>query len=151
MALHLYQPGRRGHDGQDASRRLSAKLYGRCGRTPPLRLLGRLIAGPSRRTFRLQVEAFYPEPLNAWFEVRCYPSPEGLSMFFTDTTERKQREEQLRLLESAALQTSDGILILKVPRKELRRGKNPIFVNPAFERITGFDLDDLRQGALEAL
>ena len=46
----------------------------------------------------LQVEAFYPEPLNAWFEVRCYPSPEGLALFFTDTTQRKRAEEEIRLL-----------------------------------------------------
>jgi PAS domain S-box-containing protein len=44
----------------------------------------------------VQVEAFYPEPLNRWFEVRCYPSPEGLSLFFTDTTERRHTEERLR-------------------------------------------------------
>ncbi|HYN15733.1 MAG TPA: PAS domain S-box protein [Terriglobales bacterium] len=46
----------------------------------------------------VQVEAFYPEPLNAWFEVRCYPSPEGLALFFTDTTERKRAEEEIRFL-----------------------------------------------------
>jgi two-component system cell cycle sensor histidine kinase/response regulator CckA len=44
----------------------------------------------------VQVEAFYPEPLNAWFEVRCYPSPEGLSLFFNDVTERKRAEQELR-------------------------------------------------------
>lgn len=44
----------------------------------------------------LQVEAFYPEPLNRWFEVRCYPSPEGLTLFFTDTTERRHAEERMR-------------------------------------------------------
>ena len=41
----------------------------------------------------VQVEAFYPEPLNRWFEVRCYPSPEGLSLFFTDITQRLRAEE----------------------------------------------------------
>jgi PAS domain S-box-containing protein len=46
----------------------------------------------------VRVEAFYPEPLNAWFEVRCYPSPEGLSLFFTNTTERKRAEEEIRTL-----------------------------------------------------
>ncbi len=50
----------------------------------------------------VQVEAFF-EPLNAWFEVRCYPSPEGLSLFFTNTTEHRHAQEQLRLLESAAI------------------------------------------------
>jgi len=44
----------------------------------------------------VQVEAYYPEPLNAWFEVRCYPSPEGLALFFTDVSQRKQAEVELR-------------------------------------------------------
>ena len=49
----------------------------------------------------VQVEAFYPEPLNAWFEVRCYPSSEGLTIFFSDVTARKQAEEQLRRQQDA--------------------------------------------------
>jgi two-component system, cell cycle sensor histidine kinase and response regulator CckA len=44
----------------------------------------------------VRVEEFYPAPLNRWFEVRCYPSPEGLSLFFSDTTERHHTEERLR-------------------------------------------------------
>jgi PAS domain S-box-containing protein len=44
------------------------------------------------------VEAFYSEPLNGWFEIRCYPSPEGLSFFFTDVTKRKQAEAEIRRL-----------------------------------------------------
>ena len=40
-------------------------------------------------------EAYYP-PLETWFECRCYPSPEGISVFFTDTTARKRKEEALR-------------------------------------------------------
>ena len=44
----------------------------------------------------VQFEAFYPEPLNAWFEFRCYPSSEGLSLFFSDTTGRKLSDETLR-------------------------------------------------------
>jgi PAS domain S-box-containing protein len=99
---------------------------------------------------RVEVEAFYGDPLNAWFEVRCYPSPEGLSLFFTDTTERKRAEEQLRLLESATLQTSDGVVILKVSGDD-SCCQHPVFANPAFEQITGFTLEDLRQGALPLL
>jgi PAS domain S-box-containing protein len=44
------------------------------------------------------VEAFYPDPLNAWFDARCYPSPEGLSIFYTDITKRKQAEEEIHRL-----------------------------------------------------
>jgi PAS domain S-box-containing protein len=96
------------------------------------------------------VEAFYPEPLNAWFEVRCYPSTEGLALFFTDTTERKRTEERLRLLESAVLQAGDGILIFTIG-SGIYCHPDPIFANPAFTRITGFTLEDLKQGALHQL
>ena len=42
-------------------------------------------------------EEFYPEPLNRWFEVRAYPSAEGLSIFFSDITERKRSQRDLEL------------------------------------------------------
>ena len=94
----------------------------------------------------VQVEAFFEDPLNAWLEVRCYPSPDGLTLFFTDTTERKRTEEQMRLLESAVLQTSDGILIVKVSGTDTCC-QEPVFANSAFEHITGFNLEDLQKGA----
>jgi PAS domain S-box-containing protein len=40
-------------------------------------------------------EEYYPEPLNAWFEVRTYPSETGLSVYFRDVTERHERERRL--------------------------------------------------------
>ncbi|WP_232702436.1 PAS domain S-box protein [Halobacterium wangiae] len=40
-------------------------------------------------------EAYYPEPLDAWFEVRAYPSETGLSVYFRDVTERREYERQL--------------------------------------------------------
>jgi PAS domain S-box-containing protein len=39
-------------------------------------------------------EAEY-EPLDAWFDVRAHPAPGGLSVYFTDITERKERERVL--------------------------------------------------------
>lgn len=41
------------------------------------------------------VEAHYP-PLDSWFTVRAYPDENGLSIFFRDITERKERERKLR-------------------------------------------------------
>jgi PAS domain S-box-containing protein len=35
------------------------------------------------------------EPLDRWFEVRAYPSEDGLSVYFHDVTERRQAEEAL--------------------------------------------------------
>jgi PAS domain S-box-containing protein len=44
----------------------------------------------------VEFEEFYPEPMNKWLECRCYPSAEGLSVYFHDITARKQAEALLR-------------------------------------------------------
>ncbi|SFL80787.1 SpoIIE family protein phosphatase [Geodermatophilus ruber] len=45
-------------------------------------------------------EAYYPAPLDAWYEIRAWPGPDGLSVYFLDVTERRNAEERAR--ESAA-------------------------------------------------
>lgn len=42
----------------------------------------------------VEFRAFYP-PLNSWFEVRAYPSSEGLAVYFQDVSDRIVLEEQL--------------------------------------------------------
>ena len=41
-------------------------------------------------------EAYYPAPLDAWYEVRAWPAPDGLSVYFLDVTERRAAEERAR-------------------------------------------------------
>jgi PAS domain S-box-containing protein len=41
------------------------------------------------------IEEFY-EPYQRWFENRIFPSPEGLTIFFSDVTERKRAELAVR-------------------------------------------------------
>ncbi|MBD1995923.1 PAS domain S-box protein [Leptolyngbya sp. FACHB-541] len=38
----------------------------------------------------------FGEPVQRWLEVRAYPSPEGIAIYFQDISERKQAEEALR-------------------------------------------------------
>lgn len=40
-------------------------------------------------------EAYYPPPLDAWYEVRAWPSPEGLSVYFLNITDRHVAQEEL--------------------------------------------------------
>ncbi|HMB50554.1 MAG TPA: PAS domain S-box protein, partial [Natronoarchaeum rubrum] len=40
-------------------------------------------------------ELYYPEPLESWYEIHVYPSETGLSVYFNDITERKEREREL--------------------------------------------------------
>ena len=50
-------------------------------------------------------EAFFPDPLNVWLECHCYPSDEGLSVYFHDIDDRHEmetRREQLLAAEQAA-------------------------------------------------
>ncbi|HSU03838.1 MAG TPA: SpoIIE family protein phosphatase [Nocardioides sp.] len=40
-------------------------------------------------------EAHYPPPLDAWYEVRAWPSPEGLAVYFVDITARREAQDAL--------------------------------------------------------
>jgi PAS domain S-box-containing protein len=35
-------------------------------------------------------DAYYPVPLDGWYELRAWPSPEGLSVYFLEVTERRR-------------------------------------------------------------
>ncbi|MGK5112353.1 MULTISPECIES: SpoIIE family protein phosphatase [unclassified Geodermatophilus] len=39
-------------------------------------------------------DAYYPAPLNGWYELRAWPTPEGLSVYFLEVTERRQARER---------------------------------------------------------
>lgn len=47
----------------------------------------------------IQLEEYYP-PYDRWFVNHIYPSPDGLSIYFRDTTERKKQEERMRINEA---------------------------------------------------
>jgi PAS domain S-box-containing protein len=49
-------------------------------------------------------EAHYPAPLNAWYEVRALPGPDGLSVYFHDVTSRHAAQAQAeRVMRQAGL------------------------------------------------
>jgi serine phosphatase RsbU (regulator of sigma subunit)/PAS domain-containing protein len=39
-------------------------------------------------------DAYYPAPLDGWYELRAWPSPDGLSVYFTEVTERRRMQER---------------------------------------------------------
>ncbi len=41
------------------------------------------------------LDDFYSEPLDAWFDIRVYPSELGLAVYFQDVSERREFEEQM--------------------------------------------------------
>lgn len=48
----------------------------------------------------MHVEEYYP-PLERWFEVRAYPAPQSLSIFFRDVTVRRAADEKIAIAQSS--------------------------------------------------
>jgi PAS domain S-box-containing protein len=90
----------------------------------------------------VEFEEFYP-PLDTWFAVHAYPSPEGLSVYFQDITERKRAQEALqesearfrRLFESNII----GIIFADL-------SGNITMANNAFLQIVGYTQEELHAG-----
>ncbi|NEK93863.1 SpoIIE family protein phosphatase [Modestobacter muralis] len=62
-------------------------------------------------------EAYYPAPLDAWYEVRAWPSTDGLSVYFLNVTQRhradetaRQEVERLALLARVTDSLSDALI-----------------------------------------
>ena len=84
-------------------------------------------------------EEFYPEPLNVWLSIQVQPSKAGITIFFTDVTERRRREiERDRLFKERqrfftlveAAQDFIGMCDMQ---------GRPFYGNPAAFRLLGFD------------
>ncbi|TVP46582.1 MAG: EAL domain-containing protein [Halomonas sp.] len=78
-------------------------------------------------------EAYNPR-FERWLEVHVYPSPEGLAVYFRDIHERKATERQLNLLERSVESSTNGVVIVDAQDSDLPM----VYVNAAFERITGY-------------
>jgi len=52
------------------------------------------------RNNETRVFDYYNEPLKTWFNIRCYPSKHGLSIYFRDITQEKEQQKELERLNS---------------------------------------------------
>ncbi len=93
------------------------------------------LAVENQQTTRFQ--AFYP-PLGKWFDVSAYPIPEGLAVYFRDVTDERERQEQLRLVEAALSRQNDTVIITEAEPIEAPDGPRIVYLNDAFERLTGY-------------
>lgn len=84
----------------------------------------------------------YYEPLGRWFEVRAYPTEDGVAIYFQDVTKKRQDEEQLRLLQTCVQRMNDIILITEAESSN-EDAPRVVYVNDAFEKHTGFRADEI--------
>jgi serine phosphatase RsbU (regulator of sigma subunit)/PAS domain-containing protein len=57
-------------------------------------------------------DAYYPAPLDGWYELRAWPSPDGLSVYFLEVTERRR-------IQSRAEKSAQRLAILAQVSAEL--------------------------------
>ena len=77
----------------------------------------------------------YYAPLDRWFEARVYPSPAGVSVFFSDVTERKRVEEALRASQAQLQIISDNVLDLVA---QISLDGTYVYVSPSYETVLGY-------------
>jgi PAS domain S-box-containing protein len=90
-----------------------------------------------------RVERFF-DPLDIWTEFRIYPSESGLSVYLTDITERKEREQRLEQYR-AMTQAAQDVIITIDETSTIHS------VNPAVEDVFGYTPADLRGKSLTRL
>lgn len=82
----------------------------------------------------------YYDPLETWFEVRAYPAPDTLSVYFRDVTLEKMREQQLRDSEARL----DGIVNSQIDLvSRYLLDTTLTFVNNAYAEYFGYSRDEL--------
>ncbi|WJJ95071.1 hybrid sensor histidine kinase/response regulator [Neopusillimonas aromaticivorans] len=126
-------------------RRQRDDLLGKCVWVEFAPTLGTLIETEYRRAMAEQqsvvFEQFYA-PLEVWFEVHAYPSPEGLTVFFQDISARRAAQAQVRLLQLAISRLTDIVIITEAePLSE--PGPRIVFVNDAFVTRLGYARDEV--------
>lgn len=120
----------------------------------------------SMQTMKVLATENYYEPMNVWFSARAYPSPEGLTIFYTDVTERKLAEDKIRKLnEELEIKVVERTAELNRKITELRESDEKFIkafhaspagitltrlsdytyldVNEAFAELTGYSREEL--------
>lgn len=75
-------------------------------------------------------------PLDRWFSIRAYPSETGLSVYFQDISEKKERERTLEQSKTTMETVWDGIITLDADDRFA-------VVNDAFCTMVGYDREKL--------
>jgi PAS domain S-box-containing protein len=78
----------------------------------------------------------YFDPLEFWVKANVYPSETGLSVYFEDVSERKEREQQLEQYRAVAQASSDAIVVID-------EESTVVSANPAVAEILGYEPADL--------
>lgn len=86
------------------------------------------------------LELYYP-PFDGWFEVRLYPSEDGLAIFVRNVSDQRKFLHDLQVSE-ATFRTLVEQLPLVVYLLEADDEQTPRYFSPRYELITGFTVEE---------
>ncbi|WP_233492138.1 SpoIIE family protein phosphatase [Blastococcus sp. TF02A-30] len=93
----------------------------------------------------ISFDAYYPAPLDGWYEVRAWPTPDGLSVYFLEVTERRAAQEraerstrQLAILAQVSAELA-GTLDAEVATARLPRLVVPALADYCVVTVIGAD------------
>lgn len=93
----------------------------------------------------VKAQDFY-EPLGRWFECRCYPTQDGLAVFFSDTTDNKKVEEAMlesrHVLEMAITGSEAGIWRIDLNPERPAYIPDYVYLSPQLKALIGFETDE---------
>lgn len=115
----------------------------------PVGLLMKNLTLALRQRQMLSFEHFY-EVKQLWLDVRVNPSATGLTVYLRDITHQHRESKELKLLRSAVSQLNDMVIITKAPHS-IHEQPSIVFVNSAFERITGYNRKEVIGKTLKIL
>jgi PAS domain S-box-containing protein len=102
-------------------------------------LVGSTLDQEYHRALAQQVPVTFEEfhsSLNAWFDVRLFPSAEGLSLFFLDVTDRKHAQAELLEMSTALGNAVEGIA-------RLNMDGHYVALNRAYAAALGYQQEEM--------
>ena len=81
-------------------------------------------------------ETFYA-PLHLWLDVSVQPFDDGLAVYFRDVTQQRADRTELELLKTAISRINNMVIITEAEPMDAP-GPHIVYVNDAFERLTGY-------------
>ncbi|WP_432511502.1 SpoIIE family protein phosphatase [Kineococcus sp. SYSU DK001] len=93
-------------------------------------------------------EAFYPAPLNAWYEVRAWPDPDGVSVYFLDITERRRAQRTLEAAHADAAAAAERLRLIVRVSEDL---SSTLEVEEAYARLAQHLVPELGDWCLVTL
>ncbi|MEF8786894.1 MAG: PAS domain S-box protein [Haloarculaceae archaeon] len=92
---------------------------------------------------------WHDSELNCWFEGQVYSDETGVSLFFTEITEQRERQHNLDRAETLFENSQDGLFVIDVEEQGETFRVNR--VNQAYEALTGASADELHGKTIRTL